>query len=108
MKTTKEPTPAVEQTEIDKLAAALVTIIQSPDTPADLYDAVSTWITSATNIEDSNGDSLVHRWTYHPDTVRACVSWSIEDQHRKEDEAAIVDNARKKRSQQPHRSESNA
>lgn len=84
MKTTKEQKPNVEQTEIDRIADALVTIIQSPATPADLYNDVANWITSATNIEDSEGDSLIHRWTYHPDTIRACVSWSIEDQHRKE------------------------
>lgn len=95
MKATKEQT-----SEIDKVAAALVTLIQSPDTPTDLYNDVSNWITSATNIEDSNGDSLIHRWTYDPDTIRACVSWSLEEQHRKEYEATIMQKSR--------RSESNA
>lgn len=90
MKPNKDQKPAAPQTEIDRIAAALVTIIQSPETPADLYNDVTQWITDATNIEDSEGETLCSRWTYHPDTIRACVSWSIEDHHRKEDEAQIV------------------
>lgn len=75
------------QTDREAVAAAIVTLLNNPETPKDLHNAVGEWVTSATNIEDAEGESLCSRWTNHPDTVRACVEWYHDAADRKGSDA---------------------
>lgn len=72
--------------ETAKVTAAVLTIITNPATPTNLYDKVQEWITEATTIKPpSGGDSLLGRWSNHPDTVAACVAWSQEADEKEEE-----------------------
>ena len=74
---------AKPETGRQAVADAIAVLLSNPETPADLYNDVSQWVTSATNIEDSEGESLCSRWTHHPDTIRACVNWHHDAASRK-------------------------
>ena len=63
---------------IDTLTAAIVTILQHPQTPGALYEAVSAFICNATNLRNSSDETLLGRWTESPECIAACIAWTKE------------------------------
>jgi len=76
-------TGGVLKDEVDRLAAAVLTIINSNETPDDLYHKVTQWLCDAGQIRDSEGESLLDRWSRAPETVAACLEWAREADHKK-------------------------
>lgn len=66
------------------LARHIAAIMDHPETPNDLHSAIADCVTHYTNIQDSDGDSLLDRWTYHPDTITACLKYAKEAEDKKE------------------------
>ena len=60
------------------LATHILAILDHPQTPNALYDAVAEWVNEATQLKSSQGDSLLSRWSRDPRTVEACISWGVE------------------------------
>ncbi len=80
-------------TEVDAIAAAISTIINSPETPNALYEKVADWITTSTNIQDSQGQSILDRWTAGPECIAACVLWAKTEEDQKESAEALLEKA---------------
>jgi hypothetical protein len=82
-------TGGVLKDEVDRITAAVVTIMNSSETPNDLYEKVETWITNSVNIQDSQGESLVDRWNSSPECIAACLEWAREAEGKRESAEAL-------------------
>jgi hypothetical protein len=74
---------AMEHTEAG-LARHVIAIVNHPKVPNALYNKVADFVTSATNIQDSTGETLLDRWAYAPETVTALLTWAKEADEKEE------------------------
>ena len=66
------------------LAEHILAIMNHPKVPNALYNAVGNFITDSTNIKDAQGESLLDRWCYEPETVAALCAMAKEEDDNKE------------------------
>jgi hypothetical protein len=86
-------TGGVLRDEVDAIAAAVATIVNSSETPNALYEKVADWLTTAVNIQDSEGNSILERWNHSPECIAACLEWAREADWKKEDAEALLGKA---------------
>jgi hypothetical protein len=74
----------IEESEAG-LARHIKAILEHPNCPNDLFNKVADWVTTGTNVKDADGESLIDRWAWAPETLTAIVNWTLQEQHREED-----------------------
>jgi len=65
-----------------ELAAHVHAILAHPLTPNSLYEAVAAFVCDGTNIKNTQGETLLERWSDSPETIAAVIAWTNERDDR--------------------------